>query len=103
MYADDGLLLFDEDSGDFTFFCNGMGILRVDRNNINLDNNFDEDDPNTLILIRLLVWHSKFKKRKAIKKKIMEELMPIVWHPKTWWNFCMSEYEKKEVKPVFTE
>ena len=29
---------------------------------------FDEDDPDTIILIRLLGQHSKFKKRKALKK-----------------------------------
>ena len=39
-----------------------MGILSVHLNNINLDNNFDEDDPDTTILIRLLACHSKFKK-----------------------------------------
>ena len=29
--------------------------------------------------------------------------MPIAWHPKRWWNFCMSEDEKKEIEPIFTE
>ena len=80
-----------------------MGILSVNLNNINLDNNFDEDDPDTIILIRLLARHSKFKKSKALKKKISEELMPIAWHPKRQWNFCMSEYEKKEIEPVLTD
>ena len=46
-----------------------MGILNIDLNNINLDNNFDEDDPDTIILIRILAWHSKFKKRRAFKKR----------------------------------
>ena len=27
--------------------------------------------------------------------------MPIAWHPKKCWNFCMSEDEKKETEPVF--
>ena len=54
LYADDGLLFVDEESGDVTFCCDEMGILIVNLNNINLDNNFDEDDPNTIILIRLL-------------------------------------------------
>ena len=31
-----------------------MGILNIDLNNINLDNNFDETDPDTIFLIRLL-------------------------------------------------
>ena len=29
--------------------------------------------------------------------------MPIVWHLKRWWNFCMSEDEKKELEPIFTQ
>ena len=41
--------------------------------------------------VRLLASHIKFEKRKELKKKISEELMPIVWHPKSWWNFFMSE------------
>ena len=43
-----------------------MGILNIDLNNINLDNYFDEDDPDTIIHIRLLAWHIKFQKRKAL-------------------------------------
>ena len=46
-----------------------MGILNIDLNNINLDNNFEEDDPDTVIHIRLLAWHITFEKRKALKKK----------------------------------
>ena len=61
MYADDGLLFFDEDSGDITFCCDEMGILSVNLNNINLDKNFDEDDPDTVILIRLLALYSKLQ------------------------------------------
>ena len=33
--------------------------------------------------------------------------MPVVWHPKRWWNFCMSDNElkkrRKEIEPIFTE
>ena len=36
-------------------------------------------------------------------KNVSEELMPIAWHPKKRWNFCMSEDEKKEIEPIFTE
>ena len=32
-----------------------------------------------------------------------KELIPIVWHPKRWWNFFMSEDEKKKIEPIFTE
>ena len=52
-------------------------------------------------MIQLLTWHVKFEKRKADKKELNEELMLIAWHPKRWWNFCMSEDEKKEIDPIF--
>ena len=61
-YADENILYFNDDSGNVVFSCNEMGILNIDINNINLDNNFDEDDPGTIILIRLLSWHIKFEK-----------------------------------------
>ena len=46
-----------------------MGILNIDLNNITLANNFNGDDPDTIIFIRLLAWHSKFGKCKALKKR----------------------------------
>ena len=80
-YPDENIVYFNEDSNNVVFNCNEMCILNIDINNINLDNNFDEDDPHTIILIRLLAWHTKFEKRKALKKDISEELMPVAWHP----------------------
>ena len=29
--------------------------------------------------------------------------MPIAWHPKEWWNFCILEDEKKEIEPIFNK
>ena len=29
--------------------------------------------------------------------------MPVAWHPKRWWDLCMSEDEKKEIDPIFTD
>ena len=52
---------------------------------------------------RILVWHKKFEKRKALKREFNEELMPVTWHPKRWWNFSVPEDEQKEIKPIFTE
>ena len=97
------LYCFNEGSGDVVFNCNEMGILNIDLNNINPDNNFDEEDPDTIILIRLLFWYSKFEKRKELKKQLSEELMPVAWHPNRQWDSCMSEDEKKEIDPMFTE
>ena len=68
MYTDGNTLYFNDDSGNVVFHCNEMGILNIDLDNINLDNNFDEDDPDTIILIRLLACFIKFEKRKALKK-----------------------------------
>ena len=53
LHTDENILYFNEDSGDAVFKCNEMGFLNIDLNNINLDNNFDEDDPDTIILVRL--------------------------------------------------
>ena len=62
LYADENILYFNEDSRNVVFSCNEMGILNIDLNNINLDN------PDTIIFVRLLAWHIKFEKCKALKK-----------------------------------
>ena len=55
LYADENILYINEDSGNVVFICNGMGILNIDLNNINLDDsNYNEDDGDTIILVRLL-------------------------------------------------
>ena len=56
LYADDGLLYFGQNSGNATFCCDEMSMFSVNLNTINLDNNFDEVDPDTIILIRLLAY-----------------------------------------------
>ena len=66
----------------------------MDPNNINLDDNFDEDDLNTVILTKLLAWNTKVKKRKELKTELNEELMPFAWHPNRWWDWCVSEDHK---------
>ena len=68
MYADKNIPYFNEDSGDAVFSCSEMGILSIDLNNINLDNNFDEDDSDTIILIKILTRHSKLRNVKHLIK-----------------------------------
>ena len=82
-----------------------MGILGVDVDKINLDDkyDFDEDDPETIVHVRLLAWHNKFEKRKACKKDIRKELMPAACHPSRWWDWCLPEDWKKEIEPIFTD
>ena len=68
LYADNNILYFNEDSGNVIFSCNEIGIFNIDLNNISLDNKFDVNDPDTIILIIVLTWHTKFEKRKSLKK-----------------------------------
>ena len=42
-------------------------MVELDLNNITLRNNFDEDDTDILIFIRLFAWHIKFRKHKELK------------------------------------
>ena len=55
-------LYADEDFGNVVFSCNEMGVLNINLNNINFDNNFDEHDRDAIALVRLLAWHIKFEK-----------------------------------------
>ena len=81
-----------------------MGILNIDVNNIDLDyTNYKEDNPDTIILIILLAWHIKFETRNKLKIKISKKFMPMAWHTKRWWDWCMVEDEKKEIDPIFIE
>ena len=68
LYADENKLYFNEDSSNVTFSCNGIDILSANRKNINLDDtNYEEDDLDTIILIRLLAWDVEFEKREELK------------------------------------
>ena len=42
-----------------------MGIPNIDLD----DTNYEEDEPDTIILVRLLAWHSKSEKRKTLKRR----------------------------------
>ena len=100
LYVDENILYFNGGSGDVKFYCNKMGILNIDLNNINLDHGFDRDDPDTIILIRVLAWHTKFRKRKELKKELSEELMPVAWHPDRWWDFLALHTKFRKQKEL---
>ena len=69
LHNNDDILFYNEDFDKVTFIANKKHIFAVDLEKINLDNNFNENDPDTIIHIILLAWPSKFKKRKALKKR----------------------------------
>ena len=48
-----------------------------------------------------LLSSARVKKRKEQKEQIKEELLPIVWHPSRWWEWCVREEEKKETENFF--
>ena len=54
--ANDDILFYNEDFDKVTFISSQRHILAVDLDKINLhnDNNFDEDDSDTIIHVRLL-------------------------------------------------
>ena len=76
-YADENILYFNEDFGNVVFHCNKMCILNIDPNNINLHNNFDEDDLGTIIHVTLLAWYIRFENLKVVKKELNGELMSV--------------------------
>ena len=55
----------------------------------------DEDEDN------FFKWYDSYKKRKTQKASIIEELMPVAWHPSRYWDWCISEDEKKETEELW--
>ena len=53
-YTDKSILYFDEGSANVVFSCNEMGNFNIDLKNITPDNKFDDDDPDTVIPVKLL-------------------------------------------------
>ena len=58
-----------------------------------------EDFDDSYYLIR---WRNEYKKRKAQKAQVKKELLPIAWHPSSWWDWCVSEDKKKEKEKLWT-
>ena len=69
LHANDDILSYNKNFDKVTFIANQRHTLAVVLDKINLDNDFDEDDPNTMIHVRHLACHSKFEKCKALKKR----------------------------------
>ena len=67
LHANDDILFYNKDLNKVTVIACQKYILAADLEKIKLDN-FYEDDPDTIIHVRLLAWCSNFKKRKTLKK-----------------------------------
>ena len=50
----------------------------------------------SLVRTAFLSCHTKFEKRKVLKKDINLELMPVAWHPNRRWDWFMPEDEEKK-------
>ena len=69
LLTNDDILFFDEYFSKVTFFANEVDILAVNLDKINFDddNNFYEDDLETIVHVRLLTCRNKFEKHKSFK------------------------------------
>ena len=57
------------------FFSDELSTLIVNPDNINLDDvNFDEDNPDTIIYVRLIAWRNRRKQRRASKKRYKQRI-----------------------------
>ena len=71
LLTDNDILFFNEDINNVTFIANQRHILGVDLDKVNLDNDnkFDENDPDTTVHVRLLAFPGKIEKSKALIKR----------------------------------
>ena len=70
LLANDDALIFDEYFGKVTFYANQIGILGVDFDKLTLMVIIIyQNDPDTILNVRLLVWRNKLEKRKGFQKR----------------------------------
>ena len=46
-------------------------------------------------------WYDGYVRRKAQKAQTKKELMFIAWHPSRYWDWCMSEDEKRDTEKLW--
>ena len=54
---------------------------------------FDDDDVH-------IEWYDSYQKCKAQKAQIKKELIPIVWHPSRWWDWCVPNGGKQDTEKL---
>ena len=90
LFSNNDTVLDFIDSDIARFFGDEIDILTAHLNSIRLDQVKFEDDPETIIHVRLMAWYNSFKQGKAFKKELSKELMLVAWHTKRQWYCCMS-------------
>ena len=67
-----------KDSDNVAFSSDEISLLSGNLNNINIGHvNFDVDDPETIVHVRLMAWHNRLNNVKHLKKNIRKELMSV--------------------------
>ena len=71
LFSKDDIDLDDIDSDIVTFFSDDMGFNVTDLNNIDLDddNCDDNDDPETIIQVRVVAWCNRYKPMQGMLKR----------------------------------
>ena len=55
---------------------------------------YDDED-------KFFEWCDGYKKQKAQKASIKEEILPTAWHPSRYWDWCISEKEKSDAEKLW--
>ena len=74
LFANDDIVCVNDYAGNATFSSYEMDTLSVDLNGIMLvDFNFDENNSETIIHVKLMAWCKKFKQHKPFKKQFFHD------------------------------
>ena len=84
IFSNDDIFFHDADFNNNTFLSDDVGFNTIDLNNINLDDddNFDKDDPESTGQVRLMAWHNRFKQRKLCTRNY-NKILGLV-HYRRW-------------------
>ena len=63
VFSNDDIVFVNADSDNVTFLRDDMGLVSL------VDVNFNDDDTETIIQVRLMAWCNRYKPHKACKKK----------------------------------
>ena len=53
-----------------------------------------------MLILIIVSWYNSYKHHKSCKKEISKELFPVAWYPRRWWDWSVSEDEKKKKKEI---